>query len=267
MELLGFLTAIVIGIILGILGGGGSILSVPILVYLFHIEPTTATAYSLFIVGVSSLIGVIPKYNQGLVHLKTAILFGTPALLSVFITRSFLIPSIPNEIITISNIVITKAILIMIVFALLMIAASFSMIRKSIDCSMQIEDIKITNYSSIIIQGLLLGLLTGFVGAGGGFLIIPALVFRCKLPMKMAVGTSLLIIAANSIIGFIGDLSISSQIINWKLLIIFTSLAISGIFIGNYLTKFIDSNKLKKGFGWFILIMGSYIIIHELTSI
>ncbi len=267
MELLGFFTAIIIGIILGILGGGGSILSVPILVYLFHIEPTTATAYSLFIVGVSSLIGVIPKYKQGLVHLKTAILFGTPALISVLITRSFLIPSIPNEIITISNFVITKAILIMIVFALLMIAASFSMIRKSIDCSLQMEDIKITNYTSIIFQGILLGLLTGFVGAGGGFLIIPALVFRCKLPMKMAVGTSLLIIAANSIIGFIGDLSISNQFINWKLLIIFTSLAITGIFIGNYLTKFIDGNKLKKGFGWFILIMGTYIIIHELTSI
>jgi hypothetical protein len=155
----------------------------------------------------------------------------------------------------------------MIIFALLMIAASFSMIRKSIDCSLQMEDIKITNYTSIIIQGILLGLLTGFVGAGGGFLIIPALVFRCKLPMKMAVGTSLLIIAANSIIGFIGDLSISNQFINWKLLIIFTSLAISGIFVGNYLTKFIDGNKLKKGFGWFILIMGTYIIIHELTSI
>ena len=267
MELLGFLTAIIIGIILGILGGGGSILSVPILVYLFNIEPTKATAYSLFIVGVSSLIGVIPKYKKGLVHIKTALVFGTPALISVFITRSFLIPSIPNEIITISSFVITKAFLIMIVFALLMIAASFSMIRKTVDYSLKIEDITITNYSSIVIQGILLGLLTGFVGAGGGFLIIPALVFRCKLPMKMAVGTSLLIIAANSIIGFVGDLSISSQLINWKLLIIFTTLAISGIFIGNYLTKFIDSNKLKKGFGWFILIVGSYIIIHELTTI
>ena len=96
MELLGFLTAIIIGIILGILGGGGSILSVPILVYLFNIEPTKATAYSLFIVGVSSLIGVIPKYKRGLVHIKTALVFGTPALISVFITRSFLIPSIPN---------------------------------------------------------------------------------------------------------------------------------------------------------------------------
>ena len=148
-----------------------------------------------------------------------------------------------------------------------MIAASFSMIRKSVDYSLKIEDISINNYFSIVIQGILLGLLTGFVGAGGGFLIIPALVFRCKLPMKMAVGTSLLIIAANSIIGFVGDLSISSQLINWKLLIIFTTLAISGIFIGNYLTKFIDSNKLKKGFGWFILIVGSYIIIHELTTI
>ena len=265
MEILGFLMAIIIGIILGILGGGGSILSVPVLVYLFHLHPTTATAYSLFIVGISSLVGVIPKYRQGLVHIKTALIFGIPALISVFLTRKFLIPSIPDEIISFSNFVITKAILTMIIFALLMITASFSMIRKSIDYSQQIVDIKITNFFSIIIQGLFLGLLTGFVGAGGGFLIIPAMIFRCKLPMKIAVGTSLLIIAANSIIGFIGDLSVTTEIINWKLLITFTLLAIMGIFIGNYLTKFIDGNKLKRGFGWFILLMGIYIIIHELV--
>ena len=264
MELLGFLMAIIIGIILGILGGGGSILSVPVLVYLFHINPTTATAYSLFIVGISSLIGVIPKYRQGLVHLKTALIFGIPALISVFITRKFLIPSIPDEIISFSNFIITKAILTMIVFALLMIIASFSMIRKSVEYSVRSEDINVPNYFLIIIQGLFLGVLTGFIGAGGGFLIIPALVFRCKLPMKIAVGTSLLIIAVNSIIGFIGDLSVTTELINWKLLIIFTSLAILGIFIGNYFTKFIDGNKLKRGFGWFILLMGIYIIFHEL---
>ena len=265
MELLGFLTAIIIGIILGILGGGGSILSVPVLVYLFHLHPTTATAYSLFIVGISSLIGVIPKYRQGLVHLKTALIFGIPALISVFITRKFLIPSIPDEIISFSNFIITKAILTMIVFALLMIIASFSMIRKSVEYSVRSEDINVPNYFLIIIQGLFLGVLTGFIGAGGGFLIIPALVFRCKLPMKIAVGTSLLIIAVNSIIGFIGDLSVTTELINWKLLIIFTSLAILGIFIGNYFTKFIDGNKLKRGFGWFILIMGIYIVFHELV--
>ena len=265
MELLGFLMAIIIGIVLGILGGGGSILSVPVLVYLFHLNPTTATAYSLFIVGISSLIGVLPKYRQGLVHLKTALIFGIPALISVFITRKFLIPSISNEIISFSNFIITKAMLTMIVFALLMIIASFSMIRKSVEYSLTSEDINVSNYFSIIIQGLFLGLLTGFIGAGGGFLIIPALVFRCKLPMKIAVGTSLLIIAVNSIIGFIGDLSVTTELINWKLLIIFTSLAILGIFIGNYFTKFIDGNKLKRGFGWFILIMGIYIVFHELV--
>jgi uncharacterized membrane protein YfcA len=267
MELLGFLTAIIIGIILGILGGGGSILSVPVLVYLFHLNPTTATAYSLFIVGISSLIGVIPKYRQGLVHLKTALIFGIPALISVFITRKFLIPSIPDEIFSFSNFIITKALLTMVIFALLMIIASFSMIRKSVDYSVKSQDVFISNYFSIIIQGLFLGVLTGFIGAGGGFLIIPTLVFRCKLHMKIAVGTSLLIIAVNSIIGFIGDLSVTTEFINWKLLIIFTSLAILGIFLGNYFTKFIDGNKLKRGFGWFILLMGIYIIFHELVII
>lgn len=266
MEVLGYISAIIIGIILGILGGGGSILSVPVLVYLFYIEPITATAYSLFIVGTSSLIGAFPKYKQGLIHTKTALFFGLPALISVFLTRAFIIPNLPETILTINSIVVSKSMLTMFVFALLMIVASFSMIRKSIDCPAENNEFKISHFSSISAQGFLTGFLTGFVGAGGGFLIIPALVFGCNLPMKKAIGTSLLIIAVNSIIGFIGDLTFTHSIINWKLLIIFTSLAIIGIFIGNYLTKYINSDKLKKGFGWFILVMGIYIIANELMN-
>jgi uncharacterized protein len=106
--------------------------------------------------------------------------------------------------------------------------------------------------------------LTGLVGAGGGFLIIPALVILSKLPMKQAVGTSLLIIAAKSLIGFTGDVSNAEYEIDWSFLMIITAIAIAGIFLGNWLSHKVSSEKLKRGFGWFVLVMGIYIIIKEL---
>jgi len=265
MILFGFSTAIIIGIILGFLGGGGSILSIPILVYLFKIEPHLATTYSLFIVGISSLIGIIPKYIQGHLDIRIAVIFGVPALFTVFITRTFLLSLIPETIVYWGDFELTKSILIMFIFALLMIGASFSMIKTPAEY-VELNTSEKLKFTPIIIQGLAVGLTTGLVGAGGGFLIIPSMVFLCKLPIKKAVGTSLLIIAANSSIGFIGDLSLNSANIDWKLLIIFTILTIAGIFIGDYLSKYIDSNKLKKGFGWFVLIMGIYIILKEIFN-
>ncbi len=269
MEIIGFIASIIIGISLGLIGGGGSILTVPVLVYLFGVEPMLATAYSLFIVGTSSLIGAFPKYKQGLISMKTAIVFGIPSIIAVFATRKLIVPAIPDEVFTVGGFVVTKAILMMILFAVLMLAASISMIREK----KEKKDITLDeaspaeqkfNYPLIIIEGSIVGVLTGLVGAGGGFLIIPALVMLSKLPMKMAVGTSLLIIAAKSLIGFIGDASSNGSSMDWKLLGIVTALAIVGIFIGNILSKKIDGNKLKKGFGWFVLVMGVYIIINEL---
>ncbi|MCE3227791.1 MAG: sulfite exporter TauE/SafE family protein [Bacteroidetes bacterium] len=264
MEIAGYLSSIIIGISLGLIGGGGSILTVPVLVYLLNVEPVTATAYSLFIVGTSSLIGAWPKYKQGLVNIKTAVVFGIPSIVAVFATRKFIVPAIPTEIFHLGEFVITKSVLMMILFAVLMVAASFSMIRnKKNKSSEQVCDQKF-NYPLIIIEGSIVGVLTGLVGAGGGFLIIPALVMLSNLPMKMAVGTSLLIIAAKSLIGFTGDISINSGNTNWTLLLGVTALAIIGILVGNRLSKKIDGNKLKKGFGWFVLVMGVYIIINEL---
>lgn len=258
----GYIASLVIGISLGLIGGGGSILTVPVLVYLFGVEPVLATAYSLFIVGASSLVGAIPKYRQGLVNIKTAIIFGIPSIAAVFATRKFIVPLIPAEVFQIGDFVITKSILMMLLFAVLMVFASVSMIReKSKDNTEEIEEQKF-NYPVILLEGAIVGVLTGLVGAGGGFLIIPALVLLSKLPMKQAVGTSLLIIAAKSLIGFTGDLSNYSM--DWTLLSLVTGLAIVGIFIGNQLSKKIDGNKLKKGFGWFVLIMGIYIIAKEL---
>lgn len=262
MEIIGYLASILIGISLGLIGGGGSILTVPVLVYLFHVEPVLATAYSLFIVGTSSLVGAWPKYKQGFVNLKTAFIFGIPSIIAVFATRKFLVPAIPSELGSFAGVNITKSLLMMLLFAVLMVAASFSMIRSKTTPDDVNEGVQQFNYPLILLEGTLVGILTGLVGAGGGFLIIPALVMLSKLPMKQAVGTSLLIIAAKSLIGFTGD--VGNRTIDWTLLFSVTALAIGGIFIGDKLSKQIDGNKLKKGFGWFVLIMGLYIITQQL---
>lgn len=264
MEIAGYIASVFIGISLGLIGGGGSILTVPVLVYLFGVDPVLATAYSLFIVGSTSLVGAFPKYKQGMVNLKTALIFGAPAIAAVYATRAFLVPLIPKEVFTIGDFAVTKSILMMILFAVLMVFASISMIRekKLTNGNGNVNGEQKFNYPMILLEGTVVGVLTGLVGAGGGFLIIPALVLFSKLPMKQAVGTSLLIIAAKSLIGFTGDLSHYQM--DWKLLLIVTALAIVGIFIGNTLSHKIPGEKLKKGFGWFVLVMGVYIIVKEL---
>jgi hypothetical protein len=261
MEILGYIASVIIGISLGLIGGGGSILTVPVLVYLLGVEPVVATAYSLFIVGATSLVGAYPKYRQGLVEIKTALIFGIPSIAAVFITRKYLVPLIPDHIFSLGDLEITKPVFIMVLFALLMLAASYSMIKNGAKEAIG-EEPQRFNYPMILLEGAVVGILTGLVGAGGGFLIIPALVLFSKLPMKMAVGTSLLIIAAKSLIGFTGDLS--HYTMDWQLLLIVTAAAIAGIFIGNGLNKKIPGERLKKWFGWFVLVMGVYIIIKEL---
>jgi len=260
MEVIGYFASLLIGISLGLIGGGGSILTVPVLVYLFKVEPVTATAYSLFIVGATSLVGVFPKYKKGEINIKTAIVFGIPSIVSVYSTRAFIVPAIPNEIFTIGSFIATKSFMTMFIFAVLMVFASVSMIRSKKQVAEE-EGEQVFNYPMILLEGTIVGIVTGLVGAGGGFLIIPALVLYSKLPMKQAIGTSLLIIAAKSLIGFTGDLG--HQYINWSLLLTVTALAIAGIFMGNAMSSKIEADKLKKGFGWFVLVMGIYIIFKE----
>ncbi|MFT5969882.1 MAG: putative membrane protein YfcA [Flavobacteriales bacterium] len=263
MEIIGFIAAIFIGISLGLIGGGGSILTVPVLVYLIGVEPVLATAYSLFIVGSASLVGMLQKYKQGLVSIKTAIVFAIPAFIAVYLTRYFIVPAIPDSIFTWGSFELSKNLAVMLFFALIMLTAAISMIRKKNALAEKEDEVIQFNYPKIIIEGAIVGLLTGLVGAGGGFLIIPALVLLAKLPMKMAVGTSLFIIAVKSLIGFVGDIQ-SGQEIDWLFLLSFTSCAIVGIFVGSYLSRFISGQKLKKGFGWFVLIMAVYILTKEL---
>jgi len=260
-QLIGYLLAVFVGITLGMLGSGGSILSVPILVYVMGIEPTLATAYSLFVIGTTSLVGGIHKAKQKLVDFYKVILFGIPAILSVFVTRKILVPRIPEVIFTTDQFTLTKSVLIMVVFAFVMIFASVRMI-KPLKEKIVVEGVKL-NYYKIALMGILIGLVSGFVGAGGGFLIVPTLLIFANTPMKMAVGTSLFIVSAQSLIGFTGDI-MSNQIIDWKLLEYFTLASIIGIFIGNFISKKIEDQKLKTSFGWFVLAMGIYIIIREI---
>lgn len=265
LAVIGLLSSVLIGISLGLIGGGGSILTVPVLVYLFHVEPVMATAYSLFIVGLSSLIGALPKYKEGLIDLKTALIFGIPSIIAVFLTRKVLVPAIPDTLFHLAGLNVTKALAMMILFAVLMVAASVSMIFDKKKEQVFKDETRGFNFPLILLEGAVVGVLTGLVGAGGGFLIIPALVMLSKLPMKKAVGTSLLIIGAKSLIGFTGDVMEHAVQMDWKLLAAVTLLAIIGIFMGNQLSKKMDGGALKKGFGWFVLVMGLYIIVKELA--
>jgi len=266
LEIFGYIGAVAMGLSLGLIGGGGSILTVPILVYLFGIGAELSTAYSLFIVGLTSLVGSFSHMKMGNIHWRTAIVFGIPSIISVYLTRHYLVPAIPNPVLSTDSFVLSKDIAILLFFAVIMVLASYSMIRKSKPKTDVIEGEVSFNYPMILAEGLIVGAVTGLVGAGGGFLIIPALVLLAKLPMKQAVGTSLVIIASKSLLGFLGDLEKRSAEIDWQFLMIFSAIAVVGIFTGAALSKKISGDKLKPAFGWFVLVMGIYIIISSLMK-
>ena len=264
IEILGYILAAIVGVSLGLIGSGGSILTVPILVYVLAVSPVLATAYSLFIVGSTALVGGIQSAIQKKVDFKTVLIFGIPSIAAVYATRLWLVPVIPGELFCIGSFVVTKPIALMLLFAVVMVLASISMIRSGKERADVDENATMKyNYPMILVEGAVVGLLTGLVGAGGGFLIIPALVILARMPMKLAVGTSLFIIAAKSLIGFVGDLQ-GSEVIDWRLLAGFTGFAVAGIFVGTWLSKKIPGGNLKKAFGWFVLVMGIYIIIKEI---
>tara|TARA_B100001758_G_scaffold198759_1_gene177035 strand:+ start:64 stop:870 length:807 start_codon:yes stop_codon:yes gene_type:complete len=252
-ELLGYIGAFTVGLILGLIGSGGSILSVPILVYLFGINPVTATAYSLFIVGTTSLIGSIKNLKNKLINYSTTLLFSLSAVITVYITRRYLIHLIPETIISSESIYLTKDQLIMLLFALLMLVAGFLMIKRTPKTIVGLKQTKTIapNKFLIFAEGSLIGFLTGLVGAGGGFIIIPILVILSDLRMKAAIATSLAIISLKSLIGFIGD--IQNLEIDWMFLLIFTSISVAGIFIGQQFSQKVPDNKLKMVFGLFVI--------------
>lgn len=262
MEILAYIASAFIGISLGLTGGGGSILTVPVMVYLFRIDPLPATSYSLFIVGFTSLTGAFLNYRRGLVQVRTAFLFGLSSIAAVWLTRKLLIPVIPKQIFTIGHFVFTSHMLMMMLFAVLMVAAAVSMIKgrkERPDIEFENTDL---NLLKMMAYGIAIGFTTGLLGAGGGFLLIPTLVVLMKVPMKEAIGTSLLIIALNSLIGFTADIGHFNM--NWTLLLCVTALATAGVFVGGLIGRHINGAKLKTGFGWFVLVMGIFILIKEL---
>lgn len=262
LEVLGYFGALLIGIILGITGGGGSILTVPTLVYILNYNPIIATAYSLFIVGTTSGIGTIQNFKKGLVVPKKAFQFAVPSLIGVYLTRKFIVPNIPDVVFYFGSLKLSKDTFLMILFAVVMLFAAYSMLKNNKKNELVERTTK--SVTLVIIQLFFVGVLIGLIGAGGGFLIIPALLNFAQLPMKKAIGTSLLIIAINSLIGFIGD--VQNTIIDWTFLLIFTTISVAGIFIGLYIQKFINEKMLKKLFGVFVLIMAIFILYKELLS-
>lgn len=261
IEIIGYIGALLIGISLGLIGGGGSILAVPILAYIFGVDEQYATAYSLFIVGVSALVGGIKQNKKGLVDWKTALVFGIPTIIAVTSVRKFLIPALPEILFEINEFEFTRRMAMFGLFALLMIPSGITMIKGRKERE-RARGKKNFNYPLILVEGLLVGTLTGFVGAGGGFLIIPSLVILANIEMKVAVATSLIIIAGNSILGFsLGDAI--ALTINWSFLLSFTALSLIGIFVGTFLNNYIEGKKLKKGFGYFIFIMSVFIFYME----
>ena len=258
MEILGYVGALFIGLVLGLTGGGGSILTVPILVYLMSINPVTATAYSLFIVGTTSTFGAIQNYRKNLVDIKNGFIFAIPSFVAVYLTRKYIVPRIP-EIIIESPILITKNTFLMLFFAVIMIFGALSVLKKK---SQDTNNEEKRNLILIGIQTFSIGIIIGLVGAGGGFLIIPSLILFAKLPMKKAVGTSLFIIAMNSLVGFIGD--VQNLVIDWLFLLTFSAISVMGIFLGMYLTKYTNESQLKKIFAYFVLVMAAIILLKEM---
>lgn len=263
MEFVGFFLAVVIGLLLSLLGGGGSILTMPVLVYVFGISPTLATAYSLLVVGTASAVASLAYWRQGLASPKTALFFSFPSFVMVFCTRKYFLPWLPDVLLRFETFSVTEDLLLMVLFAALMVLASFSMLRGQREGRDDFATARKVNYPLIFTEGLVMGVLSGLVGVGGGFLIVPILTHRVRLPIKLAVGTSLMIIAINSLVGMLGDLG--QHPTDWAFLGKFLGLTLLGVAAGTKLSKRVDGKHLKPAFGWLTLAVGTGILIRELV--
>ncbi|MBC8110293.1 MAG: sulfite exporter TauE/SafE family protein [Verrucomicrobia bacterium] len=264
-QFLVYLMALLMGVVLGITGGGGSILTVPVLVYLAGVGVVTATGYSLFIVGVTAFAGTLSYIRQGFVNFRAALVFALPSVVAVFFMRKVVVPLIPQKLFCFGNLLITKDLVLMAAFVLLMLITAVSML-STIKKEETIQTNTIFHFRLIATQGFSVGILTGLLGAGGGFIIVPALVLLANLPIRFAVGTSLLVITINALVGFLGDFLNASQT-DWQLLLSFSGVGILGVFVGSYFSKFIAAPKLKAGFGYFLLVMAAYIIVNEVKKL
>lgn len=263
-SVFGYAAMTLLGVILGLIGAGGSFLTVPVLVYLFAVSPSQATGYSLVIVGTIAAVGAAEYWRRKQNNPKMALVFGLPSILAVYWTRRYLFPAIPDPVFVMGNFTMTKDLAVMIFFAIFMLAAATAMIRGKNDNGAENEAPAHPPASLPLIAGLGFGagILTGLVGAGGGFLILPILVLLGGLPIKIAIGTDLLIIAAKSLLGFIGEAQATT--IDYGFVATLIALPLAGIVLGTYLNKIVPARKLKPAFGYFVLIMAVYIIGKEL---
>jgi len=259
--ILGYMLAVVMGLTLGLIGAGGSILTVPIFVYLLGVKPVMATGYSLLIVGSAALMGTARYWQNSMVNLRAAAMFTVPAMLTVLATRTYIVPNIPDPIAG-----IPKDNILMLLFAVLMILSAMYMLSPAKVKSNASHRLDVSSATKLIFGSAGVGLLTGMVGAGGGFLIIPTLIALFGLQVKEAIGTSLAIIAINSLVGFTGDLSVGIQL-DWALLGAFLALTLLGMWVGTTLATRMEGAKLKKLFGMFTLLIGIAVLAKELYTL
>lgn len=265
MEFFGYLMSLAMGLILGMMGAGGSIMTVPILVYLFQVPAVLATTSSLFIVGVAALVGATKSIRSRELDLKVGGQFALFSFVGIFISRYFVLPLIPDVIFEIAAAKIHKDLLILVCFACLMIAAARAMLKAKPTGNS--SSVLSKNQSLIGLHGFNVGLVTGFVGAGGGFLIVPVLVNLLGLPMRAAVGTSLLVVAANSFFGFFVSYLAQDVLVDWLLMFGILACALLGLFLGSFWTQKIEEGLLKKAFGYFVLLAGTFIILEQLSHV
>lgn len=262
MELFGYASLIGVGVLLGMMGSGGSILSVPILVYLFSLDVVVASSYALFTVGTTSLIGTVLKHRDRVVDLSTVLQFGLPSLLATFCTRKWIVCNLPDVLFMYGSVPITRRAILLSVFAMVIMISSTMVIRGSQSGAR--ESAASPNPLALILGGLGVGVLSGLAGIGGGFLILPTIVLFAGLRFTAAVGSALPIIAMNSLVGFVGGLS--SHSVDWIFLISISTLAAFGIFLGDIFTSRFSPHILKRVFGWSAFLLGVWIMLEEWSN-
>lgn len=266
-SLVGYGAALLIGALLGVVGGGGAILTLPILVYAFAMGPGVATMYSLFIVGMTSAIGAARYARDGLIDYGAAARFALPAFVAIHLVRNVLVPRIPDTIVITGGIAVLKDTLVVGVLVVAMLMSAYGMLRRKAILTQATEDQPEPNRRAVrsMVRGFGVGLLTGFVGAGGGFLLVPALALVEKVSMKRAVATSLFVIAANSLFGFLADL-VAGKTVEWPLLLTFTGLASIGILAGIRIARRLSEGRVRTFFGWFLVLVAALVTLVEVLK-
>ncbi len=267
LLVLSYILALLIGLSIGIMGSGGAILAVPILYYVAGYTMQEASVYSLFVVGASSLVGAVRSWMNHLVNWRAVLFFGIPSVFAVYLTRLILVPILPDPLIASSVITVPLDMALLLLFATLMVLAARSMLLSKEGSTQGELNFQSSNsFLQVITFGLLVGTLTAILGAGGGFLIIPALVIFLRMPMKEAVGTSMFIVAMNALNGFVGSIYKGDILIDYSFLLLFTAMAFIGLFVGMFWAKHLKPEKLKRYFAFFVFGMGLFIIVQQLIK-